>query len=178
MSISTNVSTRAGEPGLDSASLRRVLGHFASGVVVVTAIDVQGPVGMTAQSFCSLSLEPPLVLFCPAKSSRSWPRIAAAQSFAVNVLDTSHATLCRQFAVSGGDKFAGVSWMPSSMGAPLLDDAISWIECRTHAVHDGGDHHIVLGSVLSATLREGEVAEAMPLVFYRGGFGTFAPHEL
>lgn len=178
MSIRTNASTRAAHSGLDSASLRRVLGYFASGVVVVTAVDEQGPAGMTAQSFCSLSLEPPRVLFCPAKSSRSWPRIAAAQVFAVNVLDTSHAALCRQFAVSGGDKFAGVPWTLSPMGAPLLDDAISWVECRTHAVHDGGDHHIVVGAVLTASLPEGEVAERMPLVFYRGAFGTFAPHEL
>ena len=103
--------------GLDQARFREVLGHFATGVTIVTALEDGVPVGFTCQSFAALSLDPPMVLLAPARSSTSWPRIAKAGAFCVNILDEHQEALCRAFAVSGGDKFDGVGWRPGSRGA-------------------------------------------------------------
>jgi flavin reductase (DIM6/NTAB) family NADH-FMN oxidoreductase RutF len=155
---------------IDPDHFRAVLGHFATGVTVVTAADADGPVGLTAQSFSSLSLDPPLVLLCPAKSSKSWPRIEAAGAFCVNVLADDQEDLGMGFARSGADKFAGVSHQYSpSTGAPMLDGALAWIDCRLDAVHQGGDHLIVVGRVLDLGLAD----SGKPLLFFRGGFGRF-----
>ena len=160
----------AAAPSVDAARFRQVLGHFATGVTIVTAIDGGEPVGMTAQSFTSVSLDPPLVAFFPGKSSTSYPRIKSAGQFCVNMLAEDQEALCRTFAVSGGDKFEGVGFKPSAgTGSPVLADALAWVDCRIEAEHDAGDHVIVVGRVLDL-----EVArEAKPLLFYRGGFGRF-----
>jgi 3-hydroxy-9,10-secoandrosta-1,3,5(10)-triene-9,17-dione monooxygenase reductase component len=150
------------------AEFRTVLGHFASGVVVVTGATVSGPSGFTCQSFFSLSLDPPLVAFSPSASSTSWPPIGASGSCTVNVLREDQEALARSFARSGTDKFAGVGWTPGSTGAPRLHDALAWLDCVVEAVHDGGDHHLVVARVVELRSGRGE-----PLVFYRGGFGTF-----
>ncbi|WP_328335472.1 MULTISPECIES: flavin reductase family protein [unclassified Streptomyces] len=155
---------------VDPGEFRRVLGHFASGVTVITAQDDEGPAGFACQSFASLSLEPPLVVFMVARTSTTWPRIAQAGSFCVNILGADQDGLCRAFAVSGADKFAGVSHEPApATGAPLLTGVPAWIDCRIHAVHTGGDHLIVVGRV--ETL--GGAAEGEPLLFHRGAFGRF-----
>ncbi|MFG3498056.1 flavin reductase family protein [Streptomyces sp. NPDC047928] len=159
-------------PPLDPAEFRRVLGHFASGVTIVTAYDPEGgaPAGFACQSFASLSLDPPLVAFMVARTSTTWPRIARAGAFCVNVLGADQAALCRAFAVSGADKFAGVAHTPAPVtGAPLLDSVPAWIDCTVHAVHPGGDHLIVVGRVQALDATD----DGAPLLFHRGGFGGF-----
>jgi flavin reductase (DIM6/NTAB) family NADH-FMN oxidoreductase RutF len=149
---------------------RAVLGHFCSGIVVVTSTDAQGPSGLTAQSFASLSLDPPLVLVCPAKTSTSWPRIEAAGAFCINVMAEDQEELCRGFAMRGADKFAGVGYEPAPhSGAPLLTGALAWMDCWLEVVHDGGDHVIAVGRVLDL----GTAESGRPLLFYRGGYGRF-----
>ncbi|MGW1102172.1 flavin reductase family protein [Streptomyces sp. NPDC002540] len=161
-------------PPVDPGEFRRVLGHFASGVTVVTAHDPDdeaGPAGFACQSFASLSLDPPLVAFMVARTSTTWPRIARAGSFCVNILGAQQGALCRSFAVSGADKFAGVPYGPApATGSPLLDSVPAWIDCRIHAVHTGGDHLIVVGRVEAL----GAVDGGDPLLFHRGRFGRFS----
>ncbi|WMX48871.1 flavin reductase family protein [Streptomyces roseicoloratus] len=158
---------------VDPGEFRRVLGHFASGVTVVTALDEDGPAGFACQSFASLSLDPPLVVFMVARTSTTWPRIARAGRFCVNVLGADQAELCRAFAVSGADKFAGVPWTPApSTGSPRLPDVPAWIDCEIAAVHTGGDHLIVVGRV--AALAAAATDSTAPLLFHRGRFGRFA----
>ncbi|MFE0701959.1 flavin reductase family protein [Streptomyces sp. NPDC058872] len=155
------------EPG----EFRRVLGHFASGVTVVTALDADGPAGFACQSFASLSLDPPLVAFMVARTSTTWPRIAAAGTFCVNVLGADQDGLCRSFAVSGADKFAGVDWAPApATGSPRLNGAPAWIDCAITTVHTGGDHLIVVGRVAALGAEEDGGG---PLLFHRGRFGRF-----
>ncbi|MFF7492411.1 flavin reductase family protein [Streptomyces rubiginosohelvolus] len=153
------------------AEFRRVLGHFASGVTVVTARDADGPTGFACQSFASLSLDPPLVSFMVARTSTTWPRIARAGAFCVNILGAEQGALCRGFAVSGADKFAGVAYGDApATGSPLLDSVPAWIDCRIHAVHTGGDHLIVVGRVEALGAEE----EGEPLLFHRGAFGRLS----
>lgn len=154
----------------DPAAFRRILGHFGTGVVIVTAMDADEPVGMTCQSFASLSLDPPLVMFSPAHTSTTWPRIRRAGRFAVNILGADQAALCRVFAVTGADKFAGVEWEPGLSGAPLLSGSLAHIECRLESVFPGGDHDIVLGAPMAMA----EYPDRAPLLFFRSAFGTFS----
>lgn len=159
---------------LDVAAARRfrdVLGRFASGVTVVTAMSGEQPVGMTCQSFSSVSLEPPLVLFCPARTSRSWPLIEAAGTFCVNLLADGQAGVSRAMATRGADKFAGVGWDPApETGSPLLHGVIGYVDCRVEAVHRAGDHFVVIGRVLD--LGTTEVPHA--LTFFEGRYGSTA----
>ncbi|EGX56382.1 NADPH-flavin oxidoreductase [Streptomyces zinciresistens K42] len=153
-----------------AAEFRRVLGNFATGVVVVTAPGTAGraPAGFACQSFSSLSLDPPLVAFMVGRTSTTWPRIARAGVFCVNVLSVEQGPLCRAFAVSGADKFAGVPFdaAPAS-GSPRLAGALAWIDCTIHAVHTGGDHLIVVGRVDALGTTGTPTA---PLLFHRGRF--------
>ncbi|MEV7913431.1 flavin reductase family protein [Streptomyces griseus] len=158
-------------PPVAPDEFRRVLGHFASGVTVITARDAAGPTGFACQSFASLSLDPPLVSFMVARTSTTWPRIARAGTFCVNILGAGQGALCRGFAVSGADKFAGVAHEDApATGSPLLDSVPAWIDCRIHAVHTGGDHLIVVGRVEAL----GATEEGEPLLFHRGAFGRFS----
>ncbi|MFE3161647.1 flavin reductase family protein [Streptomyces sp. NPDC059224] len=161
---------------VDPAEFRRVLGNFATGVTVVTAPAAEGepaPAGFACQSFSSLSLDPPLVCFMVGRTSATWPRIARAGVFCVNVLGAGQGALCRAFAVSGADKFAGVAHTPSPVsGAPRLTGAAAWIDCSIHAVHTGGDHLIVVGRVNA--LGAGESPDG-PLLFHRGRFTALGP---
>ncbi|MDX3536895.1 flavin reductase family protein [Streptomyces sp. MB09-01] len=156
------------------AEFRAVLGNFASGVTVITAPpgeDEDGPAGFACQSFASLSLDPPLVTFMVARTSTTWPRIARAGVFCVNILGAEQGELCRSFAVSGADKFAGVSHTPAPVtGSPQLDAVPAWIDCRIQAVHTGGDHLIVVGRVVAM----GAAGEGEPLLFHKGRFGRFS----
>ena len=146
---------------------RQLLGHFATGVVVVTAIDDGRPVGLTCNSFTSVSLEPPLVSFCPSKSSATWRSMREHGTFCLNVLSEHQESLSRQFAQRGDDRFATVAWAPASSGAPALAEALAWIECELVAEHDGGDHTIAVARVTA--LRAASDGQA-PLVFYRGQY--------
>jgi len=154
---------------IDQARFREVLGHFATGVTIVTALEEGGPGGFTCQSFTSLSLDPALIAIAPAKSSTSWPKIAAAGAFCVNILESGQEALCRSFAVSGVDKFAGVGWSTSVSGAPVLDGALAFIDCHLEHIHDAGDHELVIGRCLDMGVGEGT-----PLLYYRSGFGGFS----
>ena len=148
---------------------RDVLGRFASGVTVVTAMSNGEPVGMTCQSFSSVSLDPPLVLFVPARTSRAWPMIQRSGRFCVNILAADQADLSNRMASRGVDKFAGVDWSPAEQsGSPVLAGAVAHIDCAIHAVHEGGDHHVVIGRVLE--LIEGR--DERPLLFDRGQYAT------
>ncbi|MGW1100662.1 flavin reductase family protein [Streptomyces sp. NPDC002455] len=149
----------------DSRQFRSALGHFASGITIVTAATSQGAVGFTCQSFTSLSLDPPLVALAPGKSSTSWPRIREAGCFCVNVLSETQEDVCLAFATSGADKFAGIPWAPGACGAPRLPGALAYIECELSGAYDAGDHELVIGTVLDIETRPGK-----PLLFYRGGF--------
>ncbi|MFI9203562.1 flavin reductase family protein [Streptomyces sp. NPDC053048] len=157
---------------------RSVLGHFASGVTVITAPGMDGkpPAGFACQSFSSLSLEPPLVVFMVGRSSTSWPRIARAGVFCVNILGSGQKDLCRGFGARSSqtaDKFAGVSCKPSPVtGSPLIAGVPAWVDCTIHAVHTGGDHLIVIGRVEALGTDEGAAGDG-PLLFHRGAFGTF-----
>jgi 3-hydroxy-9,10-secoandrosta-1,3,5(10)-triene-9,17-dione monooxygenase reductase component len=162
--------TTQGRP-FDAGRFKEVLGHFATGITVVTAMDGDEPVGFTCQAFTSLSLEPPMVALAPGKTSTSWPRIAAAGHFCVNILSEGQEALCRDFAASGGDKFAGVGWHPAGNGAPVLQGALAWIECSFVRAHDEGDHELVVGLVQDMGVNH----RGRPLIFYRGGFGRFEP---
>ncbi len=153
---------------IDAARFREVLGHFASGVTVVTASG-EDPVGFTCQAFAALSLDPAMVLLAPGKNSTSWPKIAEAGSFCVNILAADQEALARSFAISGGDKFTGVAWEHGpATGAPLLEGVVAWVECELEQIFDAGDHELVTGGVLALGVGTGR-----PLLFYRGGFGTF-----
>jgi 3-hydroxy-9,10-secoandrosta-1,3,5(10)-triene-9,17-dione monooxygenase reductase component len=156
--------------GLDQARFREVLGHFATGMTIVTALEDGEPVGFTCQAFAALSLDPPMVILAPARSSTSWPRIAKAGAFCVNILEEHQEALSRTFAVSGGDKFYGVGWTPGVTGAPVLEGSLAVVECRLGEIFDGGDHELVTGLVVAM-----EVGEGAPLLFYRSGFGRFVP---
>jgi 3-hydroxy-9,10-secoandrosta-1,3,5(10)-triene-9,17-dione monooxygenase reductase component len=155
----------------DSAKYRQVLGHFPTGVTVITAAPDGVPVGLAVGSFSSVSLDPPLVAFFPDRSSSSWPKIEAAGAFCVNILGEEQEEVCRRFAMKGDDKFAGLGWKPAgATGSPLLDGVVAWIDCDIESVTDAGDHFCVMGLV-----RELEVAhDGPPLLFFRGGYGRFA----
>lgn len=153
--------------------LRDILGTFATGLTVITSATDQGPAGFTCQSFASLSLEPALVTFSPARTSSTWPLLRRAGSFTVNVLPAGHQHLAGQFARSGADKFAGVSHTASPLGNPILDDALAWIDCELHAEYDGGDHTIVVAAVRHLSARQ----DAEPLVFFKGRYAGLATAE-
>ena len=152
---------------------RDVLGRFASGVTVVTSTNGGAPVGLTCQSFSSVSLNPPLVLFVPATTSRAWPSIHRSGHFCVNFLAADQADLSNQMAGRSADKFAGVDWVPTAQtGSPQLAGALAYVDCRIHAVHDAGDHHVVIGRVLE--LGTGEPGR--PLLFFEGSYTSTGPY--
>jgi len=158
---------------VDPQLMRDVLGHFASGVTVVTALTADGPAGFTCQSFSSLSLEPPLVAFAPARTSQTWPALRAIGRFCVNVLAEGQDAVSQNFAQSGGDKFAAVRWSPSAHGSPVLDDVVAWIDGELWAEYDGGDHSIVVARVLDL----GADPERRPLLYHRGAYGLLHRSE-
>jgi|ERR1700687_357893 len=151
---------------IDKQEFRRVLGHFAAGVTIVTTIGDDGkPYGLTATAFTSVSLEPPLVLVCVDKRSESHPHFHTSRVFAVNFLGVDHEHLSRRFAVTGGDKFTDLATDKGVTGAPILPEALGYLDCSTVEVFEGGDHTIFLGRVEAANAREGE-----PLLYFRGAY--------
>jgi flavin reductase (DIM6/NTAB) family NADH-FMN oxidoreductase RutF len=155
---------------IDSARMRQVMGHFATGVTVITAVHNGEPVGMACQSFTSLSLEPAYISFAPALTSTTWPRIREAGRFVVNVLAEDQQDVCRAMGRSGGDKFAGVAWDKAGNGAPRIADSLAWIEADVEHVLPGGDHEIVIGRVGALDLPR----DAAPLLFYKGAYAGLA----
>ena len=154
-------------PVIDHARFRQVLGHFPTGVTVITA-EVDGVrVGLAVGSFFSISLEPPLVGFCAGAQSSSWPKIREAGRFCVNILAHDQEDVCREFAGKGDDKFAGLGYDAAPFsGAPRLHGTLAWIDCELYEVHPSGDHDIVVAQVHDLHVSE----EGGPLVFYRGGY--------
>ncbi len=148
--------------------LRDALGRFATGVTVVTAMSADGPLGMTANSFASVSLDPPLVLWSPARKSRRFPAFEAASHFAIHVLGAHQQALAARFA-GAGDAFAGLETVAGEGGAPLIAGCAARFECRHTAGHDGGDHLIMVGEVLRV-----ETRDVAPLLFYRGAYAGIA----
>jgi flavin reductase (DIM6/NTAB) family NADH-FMN oxidoreductase RutF len=160
---------------IDSLHYRAVLGHFPTGVTVVTGMVDRTPVGLTIGSFTSVSLDPPLVGFLPMASSERWQQIRTSGSFAVNVLGANQADLCWRFAKSSIETpFESVAWHPGeATGAPLLDGAIAWMECSIYQVVDAGDHHFVVGELQTLSHADHE-PPPRPLLFFRGGVGEFS----
>jgi 3-hydroxy-9,10-secoandrosta-1,3,5(10)-triene-9,17-dione monooxygenase reductase component len=151
---------------LSSLEMRRVMGQFVSGITIVAGIDDDEPVGFACQSFCSVSLEPPLVLFCVATTSRSWPRIQSSGRFAVNVLAEDQQELCARFGKPGADKFSGLAWHRTPWG-PSIDGVLATVLCDIHDIHRAGDHDIVVGHVRQLWTARSDG----PLVYFRGGYG-------
>ncbi|RJL26600.1 flavin reductase [Bailinhaonella thermotolerans] len=151
---------------------RSVLGHFATGVVAITAIDPEsgGPCGLAANSFTSVSLDPPLVAFCVAHTSSSWPKVREAARHCINILGEQQLPVCRQLAAKGGDKFRDLAWNPSPSGTPILEGALAWIDCSIEAEYVAGDHVIVVARVHELNTHGNGDG---PLVFFRGAYGRF-----
>jgi len=147
---------------------RDVLGQYASGVTVVTTMLDGRPVGMTCQSFTSVSLDPPLVAFLPMKTSRAFAAIRKSRRFCVNFLAAEQAEVSNNFASLAEDKFAGVAWDSTSNGMPRLDDTVGWVDCVVQDVHEAGDHYLVIGKV--EDLGQGDAAN--PLLFHQGRYRT------
>ena len=151
----------------DAGEFRRVLGQFATGVTIITAVDGDEPVGVAANSFTSVSLDPPLVLFCVGRDSTTWPRIERARKFAVNILGEHQEDLSQLFAKKGADRFGQVDWRIGVGGSPVLENVIAYLDCEFWAEYDGGDHIIVVGRVLDL----GVDHDAGPLLFFQGKYG-------
>ena len=157
---------------IDPALFRETLGHYPTGVAVVTAMTREGgPAGMVIGTFSSVSLDPPLIAFYPTTASRTFAQLREATAFCVNVLASDQEPLCRQFATGGHDKFDGVGWRPGPLGAPILDGAVSWVECTFEDVREAGDHYLVLGRVNALAVER----STLPLLFFQGGYGRFSP---
>ena len=165
----TEMSTSCLVP--DADGFRKVLGLYPTGVSIVTGLGPNGdPVGLALGTFTSVSLDPLLIGFLPAKSSESWPKIRATGSFCINVLSEHQQDICRRFAVSGGNKFKSLEWRRAESGCPILAGAVAWIECAIEAIHEAGDHDIVIGRVLDLDGQN----DHSPLLFLRGGYGRAA----
>jgi 3-hydroxy-9,10-secoandrosta-1,3,5(10)-triene-9,17-dione monooxygenase reductase component len=160
-------------PEIDPHHFRTVLGHFPTGVTIVTCAGADGspPTGMTIGSFTSVSLDPPLVAFLPTKSAGTWAAIEASGGFCVNILRSDQLGMGATFAQRIEDKFgeAGCNWRPGPSGSPILDGVLAWIDCTIEAVHEGGDHWIVVGRVQALEVGH----DGDPLLFFQGQYGTF-----
>jgi flavin reductase (DIM6/NTAB) family NADH-FMN oxidoreductase RutF len=159
------------EPTFSLDEFRETLGHYPTGVAVVTGIAADGaPIGMVVGSFTSVSLDPPLVAFLPMKSSGTFDVLRGAKSFCVNVLAADQLELCRRFAARRPDKFDGVPWRAAPGGSPVLEGVVSWVECEFEEVIEAGDHYIVVGRVTGLEVTR----PSLPLLFFQGGYGRFA----
>jgi 3-hydroxy-9,10-secoandrosta-1,3,5(10)-triene-9,17-dione monooxygenase reductase component len=151
-------------------AMRAVLGHFCTGVAVITGHDGNRPLGFACQSVTSVSLVPPYVSFCPSHTSGSWPVIRTTGRLCINVLADDQRDVCARFAVSGGDKFASIRWTAGRNGTPMLLGALATIEADVKFEHEAGDHTIVIAHVTGVRAHAGR----RPLLFYRGGYGGLA----
>jgi flavin reductase (DIM6/NTAB) family NADH-FMN oxidoreductase RutF len=161
---------QAGTSPLDIAELRRTLGSFATGVAVTTTLDTDGvPKGFTANSFTSVSLDPPLVLVCVDRAASCYPAFAATTHFGINILNEAQQHLSRAFASKSADKFADVPWVSGVTGSPIFPDSTAWLDCELYNRVEAGDHLILIGKVLSF----GHSPEKQPLGYHRGSYIAF-----
>jgi flavin reductase (DIM6/NTAB) family NADH-FMN oxidoreductase RutF len=161
----------------DSKQFRTVLGHFPTGVTIVTGMEDDTPVGFTIGSFTSVSLDPPMVGFLPQTNSATWAAMAPAGRFCVNVLSRDQVDLCWKFAKSEHDsaRFDGVAWRPGPTGSPIIERAVAWIDCAVEEVYEMGDHFFVLGRVVALEADANQDGEGPhPLLFFKGTLGGFA----
>jgi len=171
--LSTLRPSQAVPPNFSQTEFRSALGMFATGVTIVTALSQEGtPIGLTANSFNSVSLAPPLVLWSLARSAGSMAAFSAGSHYAINILSADQQELAKQFAAQGGDRFAGVSFTPGTGGAPLLQGAAATFECFNRSRYEEGDHVIFVGEVERCAWQAG----ASPLLFHGGRF--YAEHPL
>ncbi|MCF5228833.1 flavin reductase family protein [Pseudomonas edaphica] len=157
---------------VEPLSFREALGHYASGITVITSHLDDEPVGFTCQSFYSVSMSPPLVSFSVMSNSASYPKIRQAGRFVVNILSGEQAGISNQFARRGTDKWHGVQWQHSPLGNPIIAGSLHWLDCEIHAEHAAGDHLIVIGEVKALSLRA--AAAAKPLLYFKGQYCNIA----
>ncbi len=156
---------------IDSSVFRATLGHYPTGVCIITTIDAAAsPVGMVVGTFTSVSCDPPMIAFLPDRASASWGAIAPSGRFCVNMLAHDQDNLCRAFVGSQSERFASLVHHPSPSGLPVLDGVLGWIDCTIDAVHEAGDHFIVVGLVQEMAIER----DVGPLVFHRGKFTQVA----
>lgn len=153
----------------DSLSQRRIMGHFASGVTVVTAYQEDEIYGMTANAVTSLSLNPPLILVAVDKTASMHATLTSCRHFALNILSAAQEQLSRRFAMRGPKDVSDLTWMTAASGAPILADALAWVDCRLTEKLPGGDHDIFLGEILAGDCREGA-----PLLYFCGKYRRLA----
>ena len=154
-------------PGPTPEEMRASMSRFASGVTVVTGLDQEGPTGFVCQSFASVSLDPPLILFCADRKGRSWPRIRRSGWFTVNVLADNQVDMCTRFGSSDGLKYDGIDWKRSRWGTPALPGVLLRVHASIENIHLSGDHDVIIGRVAELEC----LSDASPLIFYRGKFG-------
>ncbi|MCV7382049.1 monooxygenase [Mycobacterium alsense] len=164
---------------IDPRAFRQVLGQFCTGITIITTVHDDVPVGFACQSFAALSLDPPLVLFCPTKVSRSFKAIQASGRFCVNVLTEEQKDVSARFGSKEPDKFAGIDWHASELGSPIIDRSLAYIDCTVASVHEGGDHFVVFGAVRSLAEfgSNAPTVKPRPLLFYRGDYTGIEPDK-
>ncbi|HCF0773324.1 MULTISPECIES: flavin reductase family protein [Pseudomonas aeruginosa group] len=164
MSLSCNV--------IEPLRFREALGHYASGITVITSLIDDEPLGFTCQSFYSVSMSPPLVSFSVMAKSYSYPKIRHAGRFAVNILSGEQIQISNTFARQGVDKWHGVEWQESPLGNPIIEGSLHWLDCEIHAEHAAGDHLIVIGEVKALNIQETAIAQ--PLLYFKGKYCNLA----
>jgi len=157
---------------IEPLSFREALGHYASGITVITSLIDGNPIGFTCQSFYSVSMNPPLVSFSVMSSSASYPGIRSAGRFAVNILSGEQVGVSNRFACKGTDKWQGVDWQVSPLGNPVIAGSLHWLDCEIHAEHVAGDHVIVVGEVKALNVQDG--VETQPLLYFKGQYCNLA----
>lgn len=169
------MSNQPAAPAIDPQHYRKTMGRYPTGVALISALDDNNqPVGMIVGTFTSISLDPPLVSFMPAKTSTTWPKIQKSGKFTVSVLGAEQENVVRAFGGKAATKFETVAWEKSPHGNPVAEGSIAWIDCTTTEVIEAGDHYIVLGAVEQMDTQGTE----LPLLFFQGGFGKFTPHSM
>ena len=160
---------------IEPLRFREALGHYASGITVITSHVDDEPIGFTCQSFYSVSMNPPLVSFSVMSNSASYPKIRQAGRFAVNILSAEQVRISNQFARRGTDKWHGIEWQESPLGNPVIAGSLHWLDCEIHAEHVAGDHLIVIGEVKALDLAKEAVA-TRPLLYFKGQYCNIATH--
>jgi 3-hydroxy-9,10-secoandrosta-1,3,5(10)-triene-9,17-dione monooxygenase reductase component len=157
---------------IEPLSFREALGHYASGITVITSLIDGNPIGFTCQSFYSVSMNPPLVSFSVMSSSASYPGIRSAGRFAVNILSGEQVGVSNRFARKGTDKWQGVDWQVSPLGNPVIAGSLHWLDCEIHAEHVAGDHVIVVGEVKALNVQDAVATQ--PLLYFKGQYCNLA----
>lgn len=157
---------------IDSSHFRKALGHYASGITVISSLVEGEPIGFTCQSFYSVSMNPPLVSFSVMAGSASYPKIRQAGRFAVNILSDKQVRISNQFAQRGADKWQGIEWWESPLGNPVIANSVQWLDCEIYAEHAAGDHVIVIGEVKALGPEYSAIRQ--PLVYFKGQYHIIA----